>query len=394
MRKKTPPALSHLSNFSKWALYASAVMALTLSLSSCDVFDSLAEADKTLIQQIQGTKEKFTPIADGYSLSVISYGTKGKTLLFLTPEGTVLWNQSENTVERFGGDLPTLSSSGPIYADTQGNLSFNDRLGSLYHLKSGETQWQKQAFAEILPSDFKEYRAVAWAVGQTGAEIAAVKNASTGAYLFMKRSQATASFAPWFQLDKNPKQFYINDLDDLHLQPNGSVLVTNADKPWIIPAGTQEPKAIFDCSAILNKYCGARVFLRDNGHNKIYAIATGTSQTQIYKIPENATFPVIPETLPVLPHGGNENGGVLLDPQGDLWAILIEKNAETLPVAPFTRDVATLLQLQGNRWVSKKTFYSGENCCIMGPDKALYKVGFQLAAGGVYVGQPVYRLGF
>lgn len=375
----------------KPSFYLGLLFLLSLSLSACDVLDSLVDADKSVAEQVKGTQESFKPIADGYSLSVISQGVNGQELLFLTPEGTVRWNRSENSFERFGGKLPILSSGGPLYADTHSDLHFYDRLSSLYYLKAGDKQWQEQAFAAILPEDMQASRGVAWAVGKTGEEVAAVLKEGTKTYHFAKRQHANENFKPWFQWDQKQNDFFLGDRDAFYLQPNGNVLVTNPDKPFVIVAGTQEPKPLFDCSVLINKYCSARVFLRDNAHDQIYVVETATSKTQLYKIPENASFPVIPEALPLLEHPGKD-AGVFLDAQGEVWAILNQREAETLPVAPFVRDIATLFKLQGKSWVSKKTFYPASNCCFLGPDNALYSVGFQLAAGGVYVGQPVYRL--
>lgn len=381
------------------ALGLSALMLTPLGLSACDVFDSLAEADKTLIQQVQGTQAHFKPLADGYRMAVINQGINGQDMLFLTPQGTVRFNRSENSFERFGGDLPTLSSAGKIYADAQGDLHLFDRINNVYHLKKGESQWQTQAFTDILPDDLKDSQGVVWAVGNTGAEVAATLKAGTQSYHFMKRQNADEKFKPWFQWPVKQDNFFLGSRDEFFLQPNGNVLMTNTSpfKPFVIMAGTQKPTPIFDCSVLINKQCGAQQFLRGNGHNKIYAVTKGDSQTQVYQIPENASFPVVPEALPVLEHLGKE-AEILLDPKGDLFAVVTQKDAETIPVEPFVLDVSTLMQLQGNRWVKKKTFYPApypsDSCCFIGPDNALYHAGFQLAAGANFVGQQVYRLAY
>lgn len=381
-----------------WALSGIALSAIIIAvsgLSSCDVFDSLAEADRSALGKVQDNYAKFTTLADSYSLSVINRGIHNQDMLFLTPEGTIRWNRSENSFERFGGKLPILSSGSEIYGDTQNNFRLYDRLGSVYYLEAKGSQWQEQPFKEILPDELKESGVVLWSTGQSGEEvaIAAVLKTGTKTYHFMKRQKASENFRPWFQWEQQQEDFVIDNGNELHLQPNGDLLIINPDKPFVVKAGTQKPVPIFDCSVLINKHCSARVFLRGNEHGKIYAIGTGRSQTQVYKIAENTSFPVVPEALPVLEHAG-KTAGIFLDPKGELFAVVRQEDAETIPVAPFTRDVATLMQLQGNRWVTKKTFYPTERCCFIGPDSALYSAGFQLAPGGVYVGEPVYRLAY
>lgn len=382
-----------------WAFFLTTLIAAA-SLSACDVFDSLAEADKTIVQQIQGSKAQFATLADDFKLPVFSRGIQGQDVLFLTAyEGTVRWNRSNDSFERFGGDLPTLANASNMYADNQGDLHFYDRVTSLYTLKSGARQWQAQAFSEILPEDLKDSQSVVWAVKNTGEEVAAVLKAGTQSYHFMKRQNASENFKPWFEWGVKQDNFLLGSRDEFFLQPNGDLLMTNTSpfKPFVIPAGTQKPVPIFDCSALINKHCGAQLFLRGNDHNKVYAVTPSDGKTQVYKLPENASFPVVPEALPVLEHLG-KTAEILLDPKGAVFAVVTEKDAETIPVYPFVRDVSTLMQLQGNRWIAKKSFYPApypaDSCCFIGPDNALYSAGFQIAAGSNFVGQQVYRLGF
>lgn len=352
-----------------------------LFLSCLLAITACTDEDPTAVRQfapIDGMAQ-YTAGGHGFDLD--------DNLVLIGPSETVRLNRDTERLEPFGG--PVTADYGTVFHDFHGSLYLHAGF-DLHMLRAGADAWTKVELPTAPP--------IAYVLRDVGVDRAGTISArfeyigsnpgDAGVAVFRRELDAPSwtqvlQIAADAQDVSNVPGIGPVTITGMTVRGDGTVFITSAQTLLAIAPGTMELQRVFDCTAVVDRYC--------TGGGPIYtnAAADDAYFGAGWKLPRATSFPVVPEELP--PYG-NIYAKPRVDAKGRLWIAQNVEDARTVDYPPYVLDVTTLVRLDGGAWKVIKTFDTPSFTWVQAEHDVLYAFGRQLIAGGIWTPWGVYSL--
>ncbi len=346
----------------------------SLALVAC------TDDDPTAVRQ-------FAPIDGRPEYTAGGYGfDSDDNLVLIGLRETVRLNRTRQRLEPFGGPVDT--DYGSVFPDLHGNLYLHAGF-DLFTLRGSAGAWTRVGLPTLPPTTYT-LRDVG--VDRAGTLTARFEtsgaNPGEGGVAVFRRALDATSWTQVIQLPTSAQGLSTVPgigpvtITGLAVRGDGTVFITSQETLLAIAPGATELERVFDCTAVVGRYC--------SGGGPLYTnAAADDAYLGWWKLPRSTSFPVVPTEVP--PYG-NVYARSRVDAQGQLWVSQNEKDARSVDYPPYVLDVTTLVRLDGGAWKVIKTFDTPSFTWTQAEHDVLYAFGRQLIAGGIATPWGVYSL--
>jgi hypothetical protein len=209
---------------------------------------------------------------------------------------------------------------------------------------------------------------------------------STSGFAVFRRAPGETSLTPVVQLPLDSKGYVLYGTERLsgpsiHARGDGTLFVAFFETLFALPPGGTELVKVFDCGAVVGKYCttGGPVFTNPRSDESFIAG---------YRLPKGTAFPVVPEALGAL----GPRTEYRLGADGTGWAYDTEEDALMVDYPPYLLDVTTVRRLKGTTWEPEVAIVTPSFTWVHSDHDAFYSFGRQLISGGIWTSWGVYSI--
>jgi hypothetical protein len=330
---------------------------------------------------------QFAPIAGMAQYTAGGHGfDAADDLVLIGPQETVRLDRDSQRLEPFGGAVA--ADFGAVFHDLHGNLYLHAGT-ALFTLRGTAGTWT--------PVELPTAPPLAYVLRDVGVDRSGTisarfeytgSNPGESGIAVCRRGLAAPSWTQVFQVAKDARGTSMvpgvgpATITGMAVRGDGTVFITSVEALLAIAPGTTELVRVFDCTAVVDRYC--------TGGGPLYThAASDDAYLGGWKLPRSTSFPVVPDEVP--PYG-DVYAQRRVDAKGRLWIAQNVEGARVVDYPPYLLDVTTLVRLDAGAWKTIKTFDTPGFTWTQAEHDVLYAFGRQLIAGGIWTPWGVYSL--